>query len=114
VTIGSRLPSRREEFLARAAMLVSLPRQRLALRRRSSSNVQSDAWSSLWQKAGERGRLYSRAAAPTSVAPEDVDGLTAVIRERGSNIATGYDPHVSPRTADQPSHPSVPSPGRNC
>ena len=94
VTIGSRLPHRAVmEFLARAAMLVSLPQNSdLAIPAKIFEYVQFDAWLLALATPESAVGLLLEGSGADVVAPEDVDGLTAVIRERVLQHRNGIRP----------------------
>jgi len=94
VTVGSMRPHKAVmEFLARATMLVSLPQDSdLAIPAKIFEYVQFDSWLlALATPESAVGLLLQNSGADV-VAPDDLDRLTAVIRERVLQYRNGIRP----------------------
>ena len=94
VTVGSRVPHRAVlEFLARAAMLFSLPQDsELAIPAKIFEYVRCEAWVLALATPDSAVGLLLQGSGADVVAPDDVDGLTGVIRERVLQYRNGVRP----------------------
>jgi glycosyltransferase involved in cell wall biosynthesis len=94
VTVGSRVPHRAVmEFLARSAMLVSLPQDSdLAIPAKIFEYVRCEAWLLALATPESAVGLLLQGSGADVVMPEDVDALTAVIRDRVLQYRTGIRP----------------------
>lgn len=91
VTVGpSRLRPAMLDFLAGAAMLVSLPQDSdLAIPSKVFEYMQFDAWLLVLADKGSATELLLRGSGADVVGPRDVDGLATVLRSRYEQHARG-------------------------
>jgi len=94
VTVGSRVPHRAVmEFLARSAMLVSLPQDSdLAIPAKIFEYVRCEAWLLALATPESAVGLLLQGSGADVVTPDDVDALTAVIRDRVVQYRNGVRP----------------------
>jgi glycosyltransferase involved in cell wall biosynthesis len=94
LTMGSPRPRAEAiEFLARATMLVSLPQDsHMAIPAKVFEYVQFDAWLLALAEAHSATGLLLRDTDADVVAPDDVDGIAAVLRRRYAEYARGVRP----------------------
>lgn len=80
-------------FLARAAMLLNLPQDsELAIPSKVFEYLRHEAWLLALEKPGSATELVLRETGADVVAPDDIDGITAVLRRRYLAFARGDRP----------------------